>query len=97
MINPIDRKQFVEHIAIRVDRQDEFNVRLLLLDNGCGIPPDICEKLYRERCSDQEGKEHGLGGIIIKKLLELNNGNITIPDSPFIDNEFKTLQLIRVS
>jgi signal transduction histidine kinase len=67
---------------------------LKLSDNGCGIHPEILEKLYVERCSDQSGRDHGLGGIIIRKLLDINNGRIRIVESNQVGENIGTIQEI---
>lgn len=74
--NPV----FVECISIELNRSDP-DVAIRLIDNGRGMIPEIRSKLYRERCSDQHGSDHGLGGIIIRKMLELNAGSIDVLQS----------------
>jgi len=77
------RKQgpFVERVLISLHRQTPSRVVLHFLDNGRGIPAAIAPKLYKERCSDRTGAGHGLGGIIIRKLLDLNQGSIDVVDT----------------
>ncbi|MGH9959980.1 MAG: ATP-binding protein, partial [Pyrinomonadaceae bacterium] len=69
--------------AVRIDYTQSDSRRLFILfrDNGCGMSPEIREKLYVERCSDQKGRDHGLGGVIIGKLLDLNGGSIRVTRS----------------
>jgi len=81
---------------IRIKRMSDGNNRLnlLFMDNGCGIEPEIKRRLYFERCSDQKGRDHGLGGVIIRKLLDLNGGVIQIIDTPERESDFVTIQQI---
>jgi sensor histidine kinase regulating citrate/malate metabolism len=45
--------------------------------------PNVRKRLYVERCSTQQGEEHGYGGIIIRKLLDLNGGAIQVVDTQY--------------
>lgn len=85
----------IEEIRIEIDKTSEQGLALLYMDNGSGILPEIRQKLYIERCSDQKGKDHGQGGIIIRKLLDLNNGSIQILEST--TNGYKTGTIQRIS
>jgi signal transduction histidine kinase len=50
-------------------------------DNGLGVKEDLAPRLYVERCTDQRGSDHGLGGVIIRKLLDLSGGSIKLVSS----------------
>jgi len=76
-----DTAPYQENLALCLGATDKSSVRLLLHDNGRGIPATIAPKLYQEKCSDQLGEGHGLGGIIIRKILDLNDGSIRIVSS----------------
>jgi signal transduction histidine kinase len=75
-----DRSQssFLETVEIRMTEGSEDHLELIFRDNGCGIPALIRKRLYVERCSDLDETDHGLGGVIIRKLLDLNGGTIEI-------------------
>ena len=75
-----EKENMEEWISIEL-LEKSSQVVLVYKDNGYGIPNEIRNKLYKERCSDQRGKDHGLGGVIIAKLLDLNNGNIQVQSS----------------
>lgn len=80
--NRKNKNDYVETISIMVDGQDDNYVRIIYSDNGCGVSNEILKLLYKEPCSTKDGKEgHGLGGIIIRKLLEINDGSITLIES----------------
>jgi signal transduction histidine kinase len=75
-----------ENGAIRVEvetRQDE--VILTIEDNGIGIPPDdlphIWDRFYRvknQRNSNMQERGTGLGLVIVKKLVQLQDGKIDV-------------------
>lgn len=92
-----NRKSLLEIIKIQLNEVSTNQISLLFSDNGCGMPQEIREKLYTERCSDQRGRDHGLGGIIIRKLLELNSGNIQVLQSNQSGKEIGTLQKITIN
>ena len=80
--NRRSRNEYTETITVRLEDQDDKYIRLIYSDNGCGVPEEILKFLYKEPCSTKEVKEgHGLGGIIIRKLLEINDGSITVMES----------------
>jgi signal transduction histidine kinase len=82
--------------VLRIEFANRSNKRLTISfnDNGCGMPPEIQERLYIERCSDQKGRDHGLGGVIIRKLLDLNQGSIRIIKSVQAGENVGTIQEI---
>jgi len=55
-------------------------LNLIIHDNGCGMCSSIREKIYKEKCTDQDGL-HGIGALLIKKWLERNKGTIVVLDS----------------
>ena len=71
---------FQESIRVELCQVDapNNNLGILVMDNGRGIPENLRGGLYRERVSDQPGSDHGLGCIIIKKLLALNGGDVHV-------------------
>jgi signal transduction histidine kinase len=69
-------------IKLAVKRMED-GVGLVVTDRGIGIPRNshkkIFEKFYRlEDSMTAKTKGHGLGLSIVKSLVELNNGNISI-------------------
>jgi signal transduction histidine kinase len=85
-----------EVVQVKVAEASDRRLVLLFSDNGCGMPPEIQEKLYIERCSDQQGRDHGLGGVIIRKLLDLNGGSIQILESNQSGDNIGTVQRIEI-
>lgn len=90
------RCSYLEKIEITYEIAVDNTITLIFKDNGCGIAPDMLSKLYHVRCSDQPGRDHGLGGIIIKKLLEINNGDISIISSTSESDQAGTAQRINL-
>lgn len=71
----------MEEVEIELSMSASDKLELKYCDNGRGIPEAIKGHLYKESVSDQPGQDHGLGGVIIKKLLSLNNAEISILNS----------------
>lgn len=86
-----------EEVRIEFSEISPAGLAILFSDNGCGIRPDIREKLYIERCTDQKGRDHGLGGVIIRKLLDLNGGSIQVLCSNCSGEDIGTVQSIVLS
>jgi signal transduction histidine kinase len=81
-----------ELVSMSVHGASAQEVYIAVEDNGCGIPESVLGKLYSEATSDQDGKGHGLGGLIIKRLLELNDGGIQIKST----RRGQTVQVVRL-
>lgn len=62
--------------------KDETHVVLEVTDNGCGISeeeiPHLFEKFWRARVSDGDKNGVGLGLFIVKSIVELHGGEITV-------------------
>jgi signal transduction histidine kinase len=86
----------VEAVRLKLLDAPNNRVAFLYMDNGCGIPPEIKAKLYVESCTDQPGSDHGLGGVIIRKLLNLNGGAIQVLDGYPVEQGFVTVQQVNL-
>jgi signal transduction histidine kinase len=84
---------FAESVSVALGSSDDKDVTLFFTDNGQGIPETVIRKLYVERCTDREGADHGLGGILIRKMLDLNEGGIRVVETR---PNFGTRQEIRL-
>lgn len=91
------KEQAAEIISIELDTFSEDYIQLIFSDNGRGMPAEIKTMIYKERCSDQVGTEHGLGAVIISKLLGMNHGSIEVIESHTIGNKMGTVQQITLS
>ncbi len=92
-----NQSQPAEIINILIDSCSQDYLCLLFCDNGRGMPLDIKTKIYKERCSDQLGSDHGLGAIIISKLLNMNFGNIEVIESHYDGDKIGTIQKISLN
>lgn len=84
-----------EYINIAIDSFSKKFINILFIDDGCGIDKGLINKLYVEKCSTQLG-DHGLGGVIIRKLLEVNNSSIEILKSNTSGENIGTTQKIKL-
>ena len=75
------KEMITEIIEISFLKETDNMLEIQLKDNGFGMDTNILKKLYSEQCSDQQGSDHGLGGLIISKLLNLNECSIQVEDS----------------
>lgn len=79
-------KQKVD-IDIRISQEDEKMIRVVIADNGPGIPSDelgkIFEKFYRSRRNPPgENRGSGLGLSIAKGIIEAHGGKIWAESEP---------------
>ena len=94
-VDAIDQNgSLAEVIQLDMAELKDESVTMRLTDNGCGMPPDILQKLYNERCSTQKGRDDGLGGVIIRKLLDINYGKIRVAQTQQVGQITGTIQLI---
>lgn len=87
---------FTEIISINLESTSPDSISVLYQDNGKGMSLDILEKLYIERCSTQNGKYNGLGGMIIRKFLEINQCDIQVIASNQFGDNIGTTQRITI-
>ena len=73
--------QSVTLAAMRRDGEVVFKVT----DRGCGIPPDVLERVFDRFESHTAGTRHrgvGLGLSIVRALMELHGGKALIDSAP---------------
>ena len=80
--SPENRERFFLN-GLRVDRVAEVRVG----DNGKGIQPENLEKIFNPFFTTREDG-NGLGLSIVKKIVELHNGEITVNSTPGKGTEF---------
>jgi signal transduction histidine kinase len=90
------REDFEERVVLSIREASGTTVLLDVEDNGVGMRPEIARKLYRSRCTTQTGRDHGHGGLMIARLLELNGGRIEFVESLFEGANTGTHQRIRL-
>lgn len=70
-----------------------------IVNKGNGIPPDILphifDRFYRADTSrtNREKKGYGLGLSLAKRIVELNEGELTVSSAPHLDTTFRVLLL----
>ncbi len=60
-------------------RREDNAVRIVIRDDGCGIPPEILPRLFEPFLTTKEtGRGVGLGLAISRSILERHNGDIEV-------------------
>jgi signal transduction histidine kinase len=90
-----DGEEFVECVMIRLHEVGNTMVTVEIEDNGTGVPAHIVDRLYRSKCSTQAGRDHGHGGLIIARLMELNGGDVRVAETTNAGANTMTLQRMR--
>ncbi len=75
--------------------KNQSNLQFSVKDNGIGIPKDECEKIferfYRTRSSKEFAKGSGLGLSIVKELVEMHGGSVTVQSEEGHGTTFQVL------
>jgi len=64
-------------LTIQINVKDTNGVHIRFIDEGCGIPDSVLEKLGQPFYTTKE-KGTGLGYMVSKKIIENHNGTITV-------------------
>lgn len=80
-------------IKLSVSKDEVGNVRFAIRNNGNGIMPDempyIFDRFYKSDKSRSKNKEGtGLGLYLVKTIVDIHNGNITVSSQPDKFTEF---------
>lgn len=60
-------------------REDGDCLRITVKDNGCGMPPDVLERIFEPYFTTKgEDKGTGLGMVITRKIVEEHQGTIDV-------------------
>ncbi len=74
------------HIDVHIDAPDSGWLRVTITDTGCGIPaeelPRIFEKFFRGSSIPLESRGAGLGLAIVRTLIELHGGMVSVESVP---------------
>ena len=76
------------------DDDDKLKVKFKIKDSGCGIGEDFLPRIYDEfsqekRNPNKYGKGTGLGLTIVKRLVELLNGEISVDSEEDMGTTFR--------
>ncbi len=64
-------------------RQQEYDIVVEVTDSGCGIPPEIQDKIFQPFFTTKPaGEGSGLGLDIVQKIIEKHQGTITFVSVP---------------
>jgi signal transduction histidine kinase/pSer/pThr/pTyr-binding forkhead associated (FHA) protein len=94
--NAVDAACEKQHSG-RVDVWTEYSaeqsqVRVVVADNGPGIPPEQIEDLFRPFASTKKGRGTGLGLPVSQKILNEHGGRVLVESTPGSGSRF-TLEL----
>ena len=79
--NAVEAKGIGAHITLSAEQDGTGWVRLLVDDDGPGVPRDLRPNLFKPFTTTKR-KGTGLGLAICKKIVEEHGGSITIEDAP---------------
>ena len=76
------------------DEGDKLRVKFKIKDSGCGIGEDFLPRIYDEfsqekRNPNKYGKGTGLGLTVVKRLVELLNGEISVDSEEDMGTTFR--------
>ncbi len=74
-------KKYVRMQAEEEERDGASVLYLAVIDQGCGITPEIREKMFEPFYSTRENGT-GLGLAIVRQIVELHNGTIEVESTP---------------
>lgn len=80
LINAIEAIKGPGRVEVNLKETNEELV-VEIKDNGCGIPPEMVERIFEPYFSTKE-KGTGLGLAICKRILEEHNGSIRLESQP---------------
>jgi signal transduction histidine kinase len=61
---------------------DRYGVLIIVQDNGCGIPPEIQDKIFDPFFSTKGTKGSGLGLYLVNEIVARHGGSITLKSDP---------------
>jgi two-component system, NtrC family, sensor kinase len=71
---------------------DEGVVKLIVMDNGTGIPPEVLSDIFKPFASTKGSKGTGLGLAVSRKILREHGGDIVVQSQVGVGSKF-TLRL----
>ncbi|MBU1038481.1 MAG: hypothetical protein KJ994_05465 [Candidatus Omnitrophica bacterium] len=66
-------------IVVSVDKNDNGEIAIKVIDNGCGMPKEVRDKLFTPFFTTKDpGKGTGLGLALVKIMVDRNDGRIKV-------------------
>lgn len=92
--NALDAAEAIDqpHVTVATRRAEEGWLRIVVLDNGGGIPPDKLEDIFKPFVSTKGAKGTGLGLPVSRKILREHGGDIIVQSQMYKGSKF-TLRL----
>lgn len=87
LMNAVMHNAEQTEIQVVISITDEKQIRVIITDNGCGIPEEVLARLHASQASTIKGRtsvqrmvgsEHGMGLLIARKMIEAHGGALTI-------------------
>ncbi len=80
LLNALDALDGVPHPTLRVSAHRDANqrARVVIADNGCGIPRENLDRIFDPFFSTKEGKGTGLGLSIAHQIIALHGGQLSV-------------------
>lgn len=64
-----------------ITRKRDSRIEICVIDNGCGIPPELLEKIF-EPLFSTKGFGVGLGMAVVKQIMQQHKGGVDIHSEP---------------
>jgi signal transduction histidine kinase len=77
-----DRKKPQIGVATMPDPEEDDWIRILVMDNGAGIPPHKLEDIFKPFVSTKGSRGTGLGLAVSRKILREHGGDIEVHSQP---------------
>jgi signal transduction histidine kinase len=80
IVNALDALEEEGMICLRL-RKRQGEVRLVIADNGHGIPAEHCDRIFRPFFTTKAERGNGLGLALSKRIVEFHRGTICMRSS----------------
>lgn len=71
--------------------EDENHVIIYVQDTGCGIAPDMLDKIFKKYVKAGQSEGAGLGLPLCKRLVGLMHGEIKVKSEPGVGSRFEVI------
>ena len=88
--NNFDNKKENKKIYLNISENKDF-LKIIVKDNGKGMDKSTKARIFDRDFTTKKGKVHGVGLDIVKKNIDILNGNIEIESKPKKGTKFTIL------